>query len=257
MTLGQRIQELRKAKNLSQEQLGAQLGVSRQAVSRWEMDGAVPEVDKLIAMSRLFGVDLNDLLQVEHRPSSSPQKNTPLSGAKRKFRPSTLAAGGLCAALLLSNLLLWGQVVQLKRQFSSLGLDQLNDLTQTTPQKFDPLLLDLDYDLAVEPGDPAHLELQVSFSLPDSFHMEDIAVHLDFQSGPRSGMDTGFVPMERDSTGTYHGVLSLQCPADKSLDGKVTVYFSGQTIQGKNIGLYELVYYPNTNNSKVFLTYLP
>ena len=45
MTLGQRIQELRKQKGLSQEGLGEKLGVSRQAVSRSEMDGAVPEVD--------------------------------------------------------------------------------------------------------------------------------------------------------------------------------------------------------------------
>ena len=46
MTLGQRIQELRKQKGLSQEGLGEMLGVSRQAISRWEMDGAVPEVLK-------------------------------------------------------------------------------------------------------------------------------------------------------------------------------------------------------------------
>ena len=38
MTLGQRIQELRKQNNLSQEALGEKLGVSRQAISRWEMD---------------------------------------------------------------------------------------------------------------------------------------------------------------------------------------------------------------------------
>ena len=65
MTLGQRIQELRKGHGLSQEALGEKLGVSRQAVSRWEMDGAVPEVDKLVAMARLFDVSLNELLQVE------------------------------------------------------------------------------------------------------------------------------------------------------------------------------------------------
>ena len=59
MTLGQRIQALRKQHGLSQEGLGERLGVSRQAISRWEMDGAVPEVDKLIAMARLFGVSLN------------------------------------------------------------------------------------------------------------------------------------------------------------------------------------------------------
>ena len=64
MTLGQRIQELRKEQGLSQEALGEKLGVSRQAISKWEGDGAVPEVDKLIAMGRLSGVDLNDLLQV-------------------------------------------------------------------------------------------------------------------------------------------------------------------------------------------------
>ena len=65
MTLGQNIQALRHAAGLSQEGLGEKLGVSRQAISKWEADGAVPEVDKLIALSRLFEVNLHDLLQVE------------------------------------------------------------------------------------------------------------------------------------------------------------------------------------------------
>ena len=68
MTLGQRIQEHRTKLGLSQEGLGEKLGVSRQAVSRWEADGAVPDTDKLIALSRLFGVTLNELLQVEAPP---------------------------------------------------------------------------------------------------------------------------------------------------------------------------------------------
>ena len=65
MTLGQRIQEYRKAAGLSQEALGEELGVSRQAVSKWESDGGVPELDTLIAMSRRFGVTLGALLGVE------------------------------------------------------------------------------------------------------------------------------------------------------------------------------------------------
>lgn len=65
MTLGQRIQEGRAALGLSQEGLGEKLGVSRQAVSKWEADAAVPDTDKLIALSRLFEVTLNRLLQVE------------------------------------------------------------------------------------------------------------------------------------------------------------------------------------------------
>lgn len=65
MTLGQRIQELRKQAGLSQEGLGEALGVSRQAVSKWESDGGIPELDTLIAMSRLFGLPLGQLLGVE------------------------------------------------------------------------------------------------------------------------------------------------------------------------------------------------
>ena len=65
MTLGQRIQELRKQEGLSQEALGEAMGVSRQAVSKWEGDNGIPELDTLIAMSRLFGITVGQLLGVE------------------------------------------------------------------------------------------------------------------------------------------------------------------------------------------------
>ncbi len=65
MTLGQRIQELRKQAGLSQETLGEALGVSRQAVSKWEGDNGIPELDTLIAMSKLFGITVGQLLGVE------------------------------------------------------------------------------------------------------------------------------------------------------------------------------------------------
>ena len=62
MTLGQRIQELRKQRGMSQEALGDALGVSRQAVSKWERDNGIPELDTLIVMSRLFEVTVGQLL---------------------------------------------------------------------------------------------------------------------------------------------------------------------------------------------------
>lgn len=65
MTLGQRIQELRKQRRMSQEALGDALGVSRQAVSKWEGDNGIPELDTLIAMSRLFEVTVGQLLGIE------------------------------------------------------------------------------------------------------------------------------------------------------------------------------------------------
>ena len=75
MTLGQRIAECRKKKGLSQEALGEKLGVSRQAISKWEANGAVPEVDKLIGMSRLFGVSVGWLLGIEEEapPEQKPE----------------------------------------------------------------------------------------------------------------------------------------------------------------------------------------
>ena len=71
MTLGQRIQELRKKQGLSQEGLGEALGVSRQAVSKWESDKGIPELDTIIAMSRLFSVTVGQLLGVEE-PQEQP-----------------------------------------------------------------------------------------------------------------------------------------------------------------------------------------
>ena len=62
MTTGEKIAKCRKEKNLTQGQLAEMLGVTRQAVSRWESDLAFPETDNLMKMSRLFGVSCDYLL---------------------------------------------------------------------------------------------------------------------------------------------------------------------------------------------------
>ena len=77
MTLGQRIQQLRKQRGMSQEALGDALGVSRQAVSKWEGDNGIPELDTLIAMSRLFEVTVGQLLGVEKQTEQTEQCKTP------------------------------------------------------------------------------------------------------------------------------------------------------------------------------------
>ena len=65
MTTGQRIAQKRKELGLSQEALGEKLGVSRQSIYKWESDAALPEIDKLITLSRLFGMPVGALLGVE------------------------------------------------------------------------------------------------------------------------------------------------------------------------------------------------
>ena len=80
LTLGQRIAAERKKSGLSQESLGDRLGVSRQAISKWEADAAIPEIDRLIALSRLFSVSVADLLGIEESPrlqQTADRRKTP------------------------------------------------------------------------------------------------------------------------------------------------------------------------------------
>lgn len=154
-TLGRRVQEARKAAGLSQESLGERLGVSRQAVSKWESDASVPDLENLIAMSRIFGVTIGALLGVEppEAPSEGDAPESPGDGAEdaapvgeltdrelaaveaiaQKYleavqrprwsrRKKLAAVAGACAAGLLIVLILNGI-------FSSLGrrLDQVQD----------------------------------------------------------------------------------------------------------------------------------
>ncbi len=62
MTLGEKIIGLRKEIGVSQELLAEKLSVSRQAISKWEMDQALPQIDKVLAMCALFGISTDELL---------------------------------------------------------------------------------------------------------------------------------------------------------------------------------------------------
>ena len=63
--IANRLVQLRKTNNLSQEALAEKLGISRQAVSKWERAEASPDTDNLILLARLYGVSLDELLQTE------------------------------------------------------------------------------------------------------------------------------------------------------------------------------------------------
>lgn len=63
MTLGAKLAKLRKEHNYTQEQLAQLLGVSRQAVSRWESDLAYPETEKLLRLGELYGCSMDHLLK--------------------------------------------------------------------------------------------------------------------------------------------------------------------------------------------------
>ena len=72
MSLGTNISRLRAEKHLSQGDLAEALGVSRQSVSKWETDSSVPDLDKLVKLSRVFGVSLDELVMGGGRTGGSP-----------------------------------------------------------------------------------------------------------------------------------------------------------------------------------------
>lgn len=68
--IAERLVALRKAHGFSQEDLAARLGVSRQAVSKWERAESAPDTDNMIALAELYGVSLDDLI---HGENAAPQ----------------------------------------------------------------------------------------------------------------------------------------------------------------------------------------
>lgn len=72
MSFGEKLQTLRKEAGLSQEDLADQLGVSRQAVSKWERDSGYPETEKLLHIARLFQVTVDYLLMEESTGEELP-----------------------------------------------------------------------------------------------------------------------------------------------------------------------------------------
>lgn len=63
MTFDEKLMNLRKSRGWSQEELGDKLGVTRQTVSKWELGATTPEMEKLAAMSELFGISVDELIK--------------------------------------------------------------------------------------------------------------------------------------------------------------------------------------------------
>lgn len=91
MKLNEKILYYRKAAKLSQEELAERVGVSRQAVSKWELGDATPEVEKLLALARAFGVTTDELLsEADPAPGAEP----PAENAAPSAAASSVPAAG-------------------------------------------------------------------------------------------------------------------------------------------------------------------
>ena len=141
LTMGQRIAEARKKLGLSQEALGEKMGVSRQAISKWEADGAVPEIDKLIGLSRLFGVSVGWLLGVEEMPEQPKEELTEtqlkmVEEIVRRYRPKPESQmkkallGSLCLLLLVLAVAITARLVREENHYSKNLFTNITSLKQ-------------------------------------------------------------------------------------------------------------------------------
>ena len=122
MSLGENIYQHRIARNFSQSDLAEALEVSRQSVSKWENNSAVPDLDRLIKMSRLFEITLDELVfgaPHDHTQKNEPEKTEP----EIKFPPIRIVAGiGLLMFGMIFFLLsvFWGDHLYFGEAFGEL-----------------------------------------------------------------------------------------------------------------------------------------
>ena len=110
MNFNEKLISLRKSKGLSQEELGAELNVSRQTVSKWESCQSYPDFQRLVLLSDFFGLTLDELVkdidvqEVREKNLNSEQLNSIYSdveNAKKIIKRGIIIGGSIAAVLLI------------------------------------------------------------------------------------------------------------------------------------------------------------
>ena len=87
MNLGDKLFELRKSKNLTQDDVAEKLNVTRQTISKWETDQSTPDFDKIVPLCELYGISPNELLigksDFTDNESKEPDENFDFDEAKK------------------------------------------------------------------------------------------------------------------------------------------------------------------------------
>ena len=134
MELYEKLYELRRASGMSQEELAEKLGVSRQAVSKWESGATQPELSKLIELSKLYSVSVDELLSLEHAKPKQDAAESPVQSNAEKAPAEKLSFRDFCiqhkkiiggAAVALAALIAVG--VHYNNRINTLST-QVNDL---------------------------------------------------------------------------------------------------------------------------------
>ena len=235
MKLCEKLYELRRAAGLSQEELAERLNVSRQAVSKWENGAAQPELSKLVELSRLYGVSVDELLILEEaekgdaKAASSvddsapaPAQETLAAPKKARRQKLLLGAAAVCLALAVGLALynnhrvkqLEWQVGSLQSQIMSVQSSlssQIAGISSSVREAMEEsATLTAQFDYTVKRFDLDAYTCTVAFALQPKTVQDDLAVSLRLRS-LASDDGTTAVELVRDEYDVYRGeaVLSM------------------------------------------------
>lgn len=244
-TLGQKIYEARAQKNISQTELAEALDVSRQSISKWETDAALPEIDKLIALSRYFAVPVGTLLGLEEEPASEPTEDGELSETQLKMvqeivdrylaaqpkpmskKRRTLLKIAICIAtvcLVIGLSKMTGQLKELGRQYHDLQYsinnvtNGVNSQINSISGRVEELLkqqnnLTADYDTKVENIDVVKNKVTFSFRAVPKTFVAGMTAWLEVQDGALKSTFGPFEPLDQ----TFSGMVTTDLGDDTSL----------------------------------------
>lgn len=246
MELYEKLYELRRASGMSQEELAEKLGVSRQAVSKWESGATQPELPKLIELSKIYQVSVDALLSLEHAkeqqdsspaapaaegtaqdtvedaPAAKPDFRTFCAQHKKRIGGAAVALAALIAVGVHYNNrinTLSTQVNDLRSELygvqSSLS-NQINGISSTVSdilERETSLVLQFDYD--VTNVDLKKEECTLAFSLlPKAIDEETLVSLLVTDRDAPSPENCHRLPLTQDDHGYLTGEVTLALSND-------------------------------------------
>lgn len=130
MDFSERLVSLRKKNGLSQLELAEKLNVSRQAISRWEVGTSIPTMENWIALSKLYGISVDELIckddakkPIEEKESETDTKEG--KGWLKRFQFSIIVVGVVLAVGICAAVLIWAVQSQSKLDEDPIGIKNM------------------------------------------------------------------------------------------------------------------------------------
>lgn len=222
MTFGEKLTNLRRAQNYTQEQFANLLGVSRQAVSRWESGTAYPETDKLIRIGEMFDCSIDYLLKDSIEEPSPALLAESGSKSKKKLWVIAVAVIAVLALIIAVLVIVFYPRPATVTIRSSHGSSNGEEFVITYKEVASTVTRPTDYDISNIYGD---WDLkQRGYDTP-TFVVIDVK-HLDKATvGSGVFVDSGFdrLYIRDNSTGMWRIFIAVSCTGNAPLGVKVQI----------------------------------